>query len=552
MAAVVTGPYPFRLLLRGLIGLTLLALVAFLPGFASIPVIDRDEARFVQASRQMVQTGDLVDIRLGDEARLKKPAGIYWMQAGAAVLSGQGDTAPLWVHRLPSLLGAVAAVLLVAVAGAPLVGWPAALGAGALMAVTLVLQGEARIAKTDAALLATIMVGQAVLMRLHMRDGELGRGWVYGFWLALALGVLLKGPMGFAVLAPTAGVLSLLRRDARWLGPLASPGAIVLALVVMLPWFVAITLQGGGQFWQDSLGEDFLPKIAAGQEGKGARPGTYLLAMWFTLWPVGTLFVLALPGLWRDRRTPAVLALVAWVVPFWFVLELVPTKLIHYPMPLYPALALAAAAWGPEALLTAGVAIRGLAALALLPGLGLGAGLLWFSLSTGTAPVDLWVLIMGLGLGVAVVLAGITVFALVARRAGWMIPLSVALGLGLHAGIFPALARTDALWPGHRAVAEAQVLGDAAGCTALRIAGWGFTEPSLLWLAGKDTPLLGAYDALPDDLAMGGACSFVIRAVQAGQAPPPTSCTPRSRFEGVAPGAGKWVILDLLTCGDAQ
>jgi len=47
------------------------------------PPIDRDEARFAQATKQMVETGDYVDIRFQDEVRYKKPVGIYWMQAAA-------------------------------------------------------------------------------------------------------------------------------------------------------------------------------------------------------------------------------------------------------------------------------------------------------------------------------------------------------------------------------------------------------------------------------------------------------------------------------------
>ncbi len=55
----------------------------FLPGFFNIPPIDRDEARFAQATKQMVESGDFVDIRFQDEVRYKKPVGIYWMQAAA-------------------------------------------------------------------------------------------------------------------------------------------------------------------------------------------------------------------------------------------------------------------------------------------------------------------------------------------------------------------------------------------------------------------------------------------------------------------------------------
>ncbi len=55
----------------------------FLPGFFTIPPIDRDEVRFAQATKQMVESGDFVDIRFQDDVRYKKPVGIYWMQAAA-------------------------------------------------------------------------------------------------------------------------------------------------------------------------------------------------------------------------------------------------------------------------------------------------------------------------------------------------------------------------------------------------------------------------------------------------------------------------------------
>src|SRR6202020_3415011 len=68
---------------RAIAFLTLCGLLLFLPGFFNIPPIDRDEARFAQAAKQMVESGDFVDIRFQDEVRYKKPVGIYWMQAAA-------------------------------------------------------------------------------------------------------------------------------------------------------------------------------------------------------------------------------------------------------------------------------------------------------------------------------------------------------------------------------------------------------------------------------------------------------------------------------------
>ena len=66
---------------RAIVFLLLCGIVLFLPGFFNIPAIDRDEARFAQATKQMVESGDFVDIRFQDDVRYKKPVGIYWLQA---------------------------------------------------------------------------------------------------------------------------------------------------------------------------------------------------------------------------------------------------------------------------------------------------------------------------------------------------------------------------------------------------------------------------------------------------------------------------------------
>src|SRR5579872_2673047 len=61
--------------------LILVSLLAFLPGFFQIPPVDRDEAYFAQATKQIIETGDYVDIRYQDDVRYRKPVGIYWLQA---------------------------------------------------------------------------------------------------------------------------------------------------------------------------------------------------------------------------------------------------------------------------------------------------------------------------------------------------------------------------------------------------------------------------------------------------------------------------------------
>src|ERR1700687_970478 len=159
-------------------------LIAFLPGFFQIPPVDRDEARFAQATKQMLESGQYVDIRFQDEARYKKPVGVYWLQA-AAVKAGEAAGIPharttIWLYRLPSLFGAIGAVLLTYWTALAFIARRAALVAALMMASSVLLGVEARLAKTDAVLLLTSVAAMGAMARIYLmsrRTPELGVRW---------------------------------------------------------------------------------------------------------------------------------------------------------------------------------------------------------------------------------------------------------------------------------------------------------------------------------------------------------------------------------------
>jgi hypothetical protein len=175
---------------------------ALAAGFFTIPPGDRDESRFAQATRQMVETGDYVRIRFGEVERNKKPAGIHWAQAGSVhALEAVGVAAreAIWAYRIPSLLGAIAAVLATFHFGRTLVGRRAAFLGSAMLAGCFVLAIETHIAKTDAALLGTIVVVMGLMGRAYLSPGTFTARQAAAFWLVLGVSVLLKGPIGPAV-----------------------------------------------------------------------------------------------------------------------------------------------------------------------------------------------------------------------------------------------------------------------------------------------------------------------------------------------------------------
>lgn len=502
--------------------LALLGLLLWLPGIMSLPPLDRDESRFAQASRQMVESGDLVDIRFGQVPRYKKPAGIYWLQASATEIADAFpgvDDHHIWTYRLPSLLGAIAAAWGTLWCALALTGAETALLAGLLMLGTVLLTGEASIATTDAALLAAVVAMQGVLMRVwraaRVADApQPSTRLVMAGWAAMAAGILIKGPVAPVVaLLTVAGLLVWDRqwKDGgwRWLAGLKPLRGLALTVLMVAPWLVAIAIQSHGAFFQQSLGNDFAAKIAGGQESHGALPGYFLLLSAVTFWPTILLVAPALVMAFQRRADPMIRFLLAWAAGWWLLVEIVPTKLPHYVLEAYPPLAILAAL---------------LIANPLTPSLGrtiarwiggvqyvIGAALLT------AAPILLarlygagasWQVLALAGAGGTVALTGLVLFAM--RRQG----LAAAAGLVALFILVPALTAQVApglsqIWVSHRLAPLVEQLtrpGDPPPAIA------GFQEPSLVFALGKDVVLTDGRGAAEAASARGGLALIEARA----------------------------------------
>jgi 4-amino-4-deoxy-L-arabinose transferase-like glycosyltransferase len=348
----------------------ILALLSFSVGLAELPVQDRDEARYAQASRQMAETGDWIDIRFQDAARHVKPVGVYWMQAAVLELTGRTGTNEIWVHRIPSYLAGALAALALIWAGTPLVGRRAAVLGGVMLATVYMLSAEARTAKTDATLLLTIILAMGAMARAWLGQS---RGWRTPavFWTAMAAGILVKGPLILLPVLTAAAWVSVKDRSLAWTKALRPLHGLGWMLLLTLPWFIAIMIRTDGAFLTASIGGDLAEKITATGEHSGIPPGFYLLTVWATLWPWTILLPLAAVTGWTMRRSAEGALLLGWIVPTWIVFEAVSTKLIHYTLPVYPALLLLAAV--PLAKLIDGeIRFRGWAAHAGTVGFAIG------------------------------------------------------------------------------------------------------------------------------------------------------------------------------------
>jgi 4-amino-4-deoxy-L-arabinose transferase-like glycosyltransferase len=487
-------PEPAFVQARPRMALVLLCLVLWLPGFFVLPPTDRDESRFAQASKQMLETGDFVRIMNGAVPRNRKPIGIHWLQvpfAAAARAVGVAADNPIWPYRMPSLLGGIAAVLATFEAGLALfANRRTALLAGAMLAACVVLVVEAHIAKTDAALLGATTIAMAVLARAWRGPLPVA-GAAALFWLALGAGILIKGPITPMVVGLAALTGSLVSRSGRWLLALRPAWGVPLLAVAVLPWFAAIGIATHGAFFADAVGGDLGRKLGGGEETHGGFPGMHLLLLPLLAFPATIPAVRGLMAGWTARRGPAESFLLCWLVPSWLVFEAVPTKLPHYTLPLYPAIFLLAGAW--------------LTRPAAVASWRIGAG--------GRVLVVLAAAILAVGAAALPVVLGGPVWlgvpaALAAGLAGWLaatgrVRASLLAAALLYAAILQAeLPALDAVWISPRAAdavraACADCAADGSGLVAA-----GYAEPSLMFLAG--TRLVFRPDGLTAARALAG------------------------------------------------
>jgi 4-amino-4-deoxy-L-arabinose transferase-like glycosyltransferase len=480
-----------------LILVALYAVAVAAAGNWSLPPLDRDEARFAQATAQMLETGDLITIRFQDAERNKKPVGIHWLQAASVEAFSSVEDREIWAYRLPSLAGFVLAAVFTTLAGTRLFGANCGLLAGLLLASAPGAAGEATIAKTDAMLLAAVCIAQTAFIYVFA-DAERGkRGWFWPalFWFALAAGILLKGPIAPMIVGLTGAVMFFRRPNLGWLRAFRPLAGLAILSLTVLPWALAIGVATEGRFFTEAIGDDMLAKVSEAQERHSGPFGYHFLLAWFLLWPAAGLIV---PGVAHAIATRAAWPswfLIGWIVPSWLVFEATATKLPHYTLPLYPALAILAAR-------AAAVGVAGRrrfvrragAAIYLLGGvLVVGLVVALPILLAGERPS--WMLLALAGLIAAATAVSAREFWQGRSYRGGIFACFIGAGVAwtLLEGVLPHLDKIDISRKASAALEEAGLHPLRNGARPATLSG--YYEPSAVFLLGTDTRLAGGAEA---------------------------------------------------------
>ncbi len=524
------------------------ALVAF-AGVFTMPVLDRDEARFAQATVQMLETRDYVAIRFQDDERNRKPAGIHWLQAASVAAFSSVEARDIWAYRIPSAVGAVLAALFTYFAGLRLFGPKTAFLAALLLASSPAIAGEATIAKTDAMLLACIAAAQTALIHLYGAIADAtrpGRRWAALFWAATGAGILIKGPIILMVVGLTGAALFLKRPRTDWMAATRPLIGVAILAVMILPWANAIHEATEGRFFSEAIGGDMLAKIGAAQEHHGGPPGYYSVLVFILFWPAAALLLPGLRNAIANRSDWRYWFLIAWIAPSWAAFELAATKLPHYTLPLYPALAILAAQAAVGALPASRLERIGALVYGLV-GLVVAALIAALAIIYQTDAIKTYAITSAAALAAATLAIAILYWrrrAVEALIGGALV--SAGLAWTLLAGVLPNLEPL-AVSPRANAAIDAAGLHpvrDKAGGAVLS----GYYEPSAVFLLGTNTAMAKGRDAADKLAALRGAAiiesrenaAFMSRLAELG-----LSAEPFAAIDGVNYSNGDDVTLTL-------
>jgi 4-amino-4-deoxy-L-arabinose transferase-like glycosyltransferase len=322
----------------------LFSLMLLLAGNWILPLTDRDETRFAEASREMLQRGEYVVPWFNGAWRFDKPILIYWCQSASYRVFGENDFAA----RLPSVLFTTATALLLVRWGRKIAGAKTAFVAGAMFIAGLHVAIIGRVATADMAMVFFYTLAVWSGWELTRPENPGRKTWWWIFYAALALGFLAKGPEAWL---PLGGMLlgRGLRKNSFRLPLNETLVGVCVAAGLAALWGIPALEQTHGQFLAVGLGEHVIFRSVGVIDGHGlagvlgfiALLPLYFLTFFASFFPWSTRVPSALRRWWPERGHDDLgWYLLVQAALVFAVFSCVRTKLPHYTLPAFPCLAL--------------------------------------------------------------------------------------------------------------------------------------------------------------------------------------------------------------------
>jgi len=302
----------------------------------------RAESYFALGARSMVERNQWLTPHAPDELQLNKPPLTYWLIGASYKLFG----ASYGAARLPSVLAAMGVLAVVYLLGTWRYGNRAGLISVVTLASSYLFVSFARMAMSDMLLTFCVTAAFACYIAALTEQTPRSRKLVFVGYVALALGVLTKGPVALALVAIPIGLELIVRRDRANFKRLQILPGLVVVLAIAAPYFFLVYARVGlGPLRFFFLGEN-LQRFTGQIYESGGRPFWYELAAFFSDFaPWSLLLILAAWFDWRraerERTSRGVTRILyLWLVYTVILFSLASFKRDYYLLPAMPAAAL--------------------------------------------------------------------------------------------------------------------------------------------------------------------------------------------------------------------
>ena len=334
-----------------------IAFAANLAGTWCVPLFDRDETNYAEATREMVSQGDWLVPMFAGKPFLHKPPLYFWLQGVSFRVLGESEFAA----RLPSVIAGVLTTLATFGFGLTLFRSRKAAFWGAVMftlCVESLMQGKAGTLDMTLTLTTTLAWWSAweLLAGSHEpRTADIAPklvlsrpAWWMLFYISLGLSALAKGPVIILPIA-TMALFPLLigQRSIRWFFPAIVGGVIGGGLVVL--WAFGVSRTIGNSPTSELLRRLITAPAGSVVQGHGSSslggylatlPYHFLVAIPFFL-PWSFWLPWLARRLWQKaNRNDANIYLLTGITLTFLVFTVGKTKLPHYTYPAFPLLAL--------------------------------------------------------------------------------------------------------------------------------------------------------------------------------------------------------------------
>jgi 4-amino-4-deoxy-L-arabinose transferase-like glycosyltransferase len=313
-----------------------------------VPLFDLDEAIYAETAREMVETGNWLTPQFNYSPDFDKPILLYWFMATAFKTFGLSELSA----RLTSAVFGLALLVVTYGLTRRVSGSRAGLLAMLILASSLEMVVISHAALTDMLLVFFVTAALASFYMFYKTDRAI---WVVGIYIAAALAVLTKGPVGLVLpgltiflFTLTVGPRKKLFREIRlgW--------GILIFCAVAVPWYAAMFRLHGADFWKSFFLHHNIERFTSTIGGHAGAPFYYLgvLAIGFFPWAafLPASFISILPGLnlserWKNlggfpANHPFEWFLLLWTAVVFIFFTLAGTKLPSYIAPALPALAI--------------------------------------------------------------------------------------------------------------------------------------------------------------------------------------------------------------------